>query len=155
MPHVYTLDALMSASAWTTKTIAFLNGSSLHLSWRSPRHSEDLDFLIANDVGDLDEIMRSLEKRVQEHFVRLDPAAKVDIKSKTKNEERMPACQIVISRPARTGKVMVKVEFWRVDKEYLQNYPTEFKTPLATGDVVSNAIIRRRPRRWRTPSATS
>ncbi len=50
----------------------------------------------------------------------------------------MPVYQIVVTHPARTGKVMVKVEFWRVDKPYLQNYPTEFRTPLAAGEIVSN-----------------
>jgi len=40
------LDALMSDASLTSRQIAFHGGTSLHFSWRSPRRSEDLDFLV-------------------------------------------------------------------------------------------------------------
>lgn len=34
------------------------------------------------------------------------------------------------------GNAMIKVEFWKTEPTYLHNYPTEFKTPVAPGDLV-------------------
>ena len=44
LAHVSYLHALMNQSTWRVGQIAFHGGTSLHLSWHSPRHSEDLDF---------------------------------------------------------------------------------------------------------------
>lgn len=41
------LDALMADPVLACDRIAFHGGTSLHFSWRSPRRSEDLDFLTA------------------------------------------------------------------------------------------------------------
>lgn len=136
--HAYVLEALMVESSWTCRDVAFHGGTSLHLSWNSPRHSEDLDFLLSREVSDVKSVMRSVERRVQERFMRDDPTILIEVKDKTRDEERMPYFQVYVSSSARLGKAMVKVEFWRVDPEYLAAYPTEFKTPVAVGDMVSS-----------------
>lgn len=48
--------------------IAFHGGTSLHFSWRSPRLSEDLDFLIARSAADLGSIIELAGKKVAEAF---------------------------------------------------------------------------------------
>jgi predicted nucleotidyltransferase component of viral defense system len=138
--HAYVLDALMTESSWRCNDIAFHGGTSLHLSWRSPRFSEDLDFLIARDVADVAKVMKAVTRRVQERFALVDPTITVDSKDKTRDAERMPYYQVSVTSSARTGKAMVKVEFWRVDRSYLESYPTEFRTPMVVGDLVSSVL---------------
>ena len=138
--HAYVLDALMSESTWRCRDVAFHGGTSLHLSWHSPRHSEDLDFLVSRDVPDVAKVMRAVGRRVQERFALEDPSLVVEVKDKTRDPERMPNYQVVISSAAFTGRTMVKVEFWRVDRDYLARYPVEFRTPLLAGDMVSAVV---------------
>lgn len=138
--HAYVLDALMSESAWRLRDIAFHGGTSLHMSWRSPRHSEDLDFLVSRDVTDIGRVMEAVARRVQERFLLDDPAIRVEVRDRTRDPERMPYFQVVVSSPAVTGKAMVKVEFWRVEPSYLEGYPVEFRTPLLPGDVVTTVL---------------
>lgn len=140
MAHVFVLDALMSESSWQCDDFAFHGGTSLHLSWRSPRFSEDLDFLISRDVNDVGRVMKAVQRRVQERFLMVDPAIKIELKDRTKDEGRLIHFQVLVSSPERLGKVMVKVEFWKVDAEYLASYPTEFRTPAVNGDLVTSVI---------------
>lgn len=134
--HVYVIEALMSESPWSCEDIAFHGGTSLHLSWRSPRFSEDLDFLLADKERDLDKVMRNVERRVQEMFLGLDPSAVVEMRNKTRDPDRMPVFHCVVTKPGLAGKVMVKVEFWRVDRDYLQKYATAFRTPASDDDMI-------------------
>ncbi|RWL23442.1 MAG: hypothetical protein EOR63_32145 [Mesorhizobium sp.] len=138
--HVIVLDALMTATAWSCEDAVFHGGTSLHLSWRSPRYSEDLDFLIARDIEGLDEIMGRIHKIAQERIAAFDPRYAIEIRTKTRDATRMPSYQVVLTHPEYMGKILVKVEFWRVDREYLSGYPSTFRTPLSPGDIVSTAI---------------
>lgn len=132
------IDALMSQSSWTTQQVAFHGGTSLHLSWSSPRHSEDLDFLLSQEVKDLDKVMPRVEKRVQESMMMIDPLMKVEVRDKTRDPDRMPCFHVAISKDGILGKALVKVEFWRVNENYLRSYPSEFRQPSAPGKVVSH-----------------
>lgn len=138
--HIIVLDALMTATAWSCEEAVFHGGTSLHLSWRSPRYSEDLDFLISRDVEGLDGIMGRIQKIAQERVAAIDPAYAVEIRTKTRDEARMPSYHVVLTHPDYMGKILVKVEFWRVDRDYLSGYPSTFRTPLSPGDIVSTAI---------------
>jgi len=138
--HVIVLDSLMMATSWSCEDAAFHGGTSLHLSWRSPRYSEDLDFLIARDIGGLNEIMERIQKIAQERVSAIDPQYGIEIRTKTRDDSRMPAYHVVLTHPEYMGKILVKLEFWRVDREYLAGYPTTFRTPLSPGDLVSTAI---------------
>lgn len=137
MAHAIYLDALMSESDLSCEQIAFHGGTSLHLSWRSPRYSEDLDFLLSREAKDIDVISARVLKSIKERFCAIDPLFEVELRDKTKDAHRMPMYHLVVSHPGYVGNAMVKVEFWRVDPEYLQKYPTEFKTPVPDGDLVS------------------
>lgn len=131
------LDALMSDSALECSQIAFHGGTSLHFSWRSPRRSEDLDFLIAKSAHDIGDIVERARKKTEEAFRADDPAFGVEIKDKTKHGDRMIAYQLVVSHRDYLGKTLVKVEFWKVDTAYLAGYPVELRTPVRSGDIVS------------------
>ncbi len=131
------LDALMSDSTLQINQIAFHGGTSLHFSWRSPRTSEDLDFLIAKSAGDTRATVEAARKRTEEAFRADDPDFAVEIRDKTRDEDRMISYHLVISHPAYMGKTLVKVDFWKVDADYLAKYPVELRTPIQPGDMVS------------------
>src|SRR5688572_23229065 len=74
------LDALMSDPRLNCGQIAFHGGTSLHLSWRSPRMSEDLDFLMASDAGAIKAIVERARAKTEEAFRADDPDFSVEIK---------------------------------------------------------------------------
>lgn len=131
------LDALMSDPRLDCDQIAFHGGTSLHLSWRSPRLSEDLDFLIAKDARDIPAIVERARKKTEEVFRADDPDFSIEIRNKTKNEGRLLSYQLKVSHPSYLGKTLIKAEFWKVDSQYLAKYPVELRTPIQAGDIVS------------------
>jgi predicted nucleotidyltransferase component of viral defense system len=130
------LDALMSDPELQCKGIAFHGGTSLHLSWRSQRFSEDLDFLLS-DHFDTSRVLKRAERRLREFFLADDPDFAIEIKDKTRDEGRMVVFHIMVSNGKFIGKSMIKAEFWKVDQSYLDNYPVEFRSPMKPGDMVS------------------
>lgn len=138
--HAIYLDALMSVADWTAEQFVFHGGTSLHLSWNSARYSEDLDFLLSRDVTNMERVATKVLARVRERFRAIDPAFVIDIQDKSKDASRMVAFHLTVSQPAYMGKAMVKVEFWRTDARYLQNYPKEFRTPIVQGDMVGRVL---------------
>src|SRR5487761_169279 len=131
------LDALMSDSTLECSEIAFHGGTSLHFSWRSPRRSEDLDFLIAKSARDIGEVVERARNKTEEAFRADDPAFSVEIKDKTRRGDRMIAYQLLVSHHDYLGKSVIKVEFWKVDAAYLAGYPVELRTPVRPGEIVS------------------
>lgn len=117
--------------------IAFHGGTSLHFSWRSPRLSEDLDFLIARSAADLKTIVGHAAQRLAETFRAEDPQFKIEIQDRTRKEERMISFDLRVTHTAYLGKALIKVEFWRVSPEYLAQYPVELRSPIQPGEMVS------------------
>jgi predicted nucleotidyltransferase component of viral defense system len=133
----YFLDALMADPGIQYEQIAFHGGTSLHFSWRSPRLSEDLDFLLARDAGDIRAIVERAGEKVAEAFRAEDPDFAIEVKDKTRHDEQMIAYALRVSHPDFIGKTLVKVEFWRVTSEYLAKYPVELRSPIQPGEMVS------------------
>lgn len=133
--HVLYLDALMSQSTWTAKELVFHGGTSLKLSWNSARYSEDLDFLLSKLVRNPEQISTKVMRHVSESIRSIDPNLTVALKDKTKDPERMLAYHLVVAHPQIIGNVMVKIEFWRTDPKYLENYPTELRTPIQSFEL--------------------
>lgn len=136
--HVLYLEALMSEANWTARQIAFHGGTSLHLSWGSPRYSEDLDFLLSKEIQQeaIEAVSRKVAIALRERFTRIDPQFVVEVRGKTKDPGRMVVDHVVVSHPAYIGSVMAKAEFWRVEDSYLANYPIVMRTPVKPDDLV-------------------
>lgn len=135
--QVLALESLLLSSGWRPGEVAFHGGTSLHLSWNSPRHSEDLDFLLSREVRDLDRVMDAVERRVGEHFLAIHPDFKVEVVDKTRNADRMPEYALRVSRKGYLGKALVKMEFWKVAPEFLRDYPIALRSPMLPGEVAS------------------
>lgn len=131
------LDALVSDPAVECSQIAFHGGTSLHFTWRSPRRSEDLDFLIAKSAGDIRAAIEQARKKTEEVFRAEDPQFQIEIRDKTRAADRMISYHLVVSHPDYLGRTLVKVEFWKVDQEYLAKYPVELRAPIQPGELVS------------------
>lgn len=131
------LDALMSDPKLTLNQFAFHGGTSLHFSWRSPRLSEDLDFLMANTAGDLRAIVERGRRKIEEAFRADDPGFSIELIDKSRDRNRMISYQLKVSHPGYLGKTVVKIEFWKVDPEYLAKYPVELRAPIKVGEMVS------------------
>jgi predicted nucleotidyltransferase component of viral defense system len=131
------LDALMADPQIQYEQIAFRGGTSLHFSWRSPRLSEDLDFLIARSATDLGTIVELAGQKAAEAFRSEDPQFTIEILDRTRHEERMISYDLRVAHEAYLGKALIKVEFWRVSPEYLAQYPVELRSPIQPGEMVS------------------
>lgn len=133
-------ESLPLVTSWTCRDAVFHGGTSLNMSWGSPRYSEDLDFLINQDrVIDLPGIMAKALRRMQAAVMLSHPGLVLEMKDKTKEGSRLQHFQILASHPAYFEKTMVKVEFWKVDDEYLKNYSAEFVFPARHGDIVTRS----------------
>jgi predicted nucleotidyltransferase component of viral defense system len=131
------LDALMADPQIEYEQIAFHGGTSLHFSWRSPRLSEDLDFLIARGTADLNAIVQRAGQKIAETFRAENPHFSVEIQNRTRHEERMISYDLRVAHASYVGKALIKVEFWRVSPEYLAQYPVELRSPIRPGEMVS------------------
>jgi predicted nucleotidyltransferase component of viral defense system len=131
------LDALMADPQIQYEQIAFHGGTSLHFSWRSPRLSEDLDFLIARSATDINAIVGRAGQKLAETFRAEDPQFAVEIQDRTRQKERMISFDLRVTHAGYLGKALIKVEFWRVSPEYLALYPVELRSPIQSGEMVS------------------
>lgn len=142
LAQLHLLEALMGARSWRPGEIAFHGGTSLHLSWASPRFSEDLDFLLNHDLSDdLPALMQRVQSRLAERLLVVDPGLRVEIRNKSSKLDRMGNFHVVVTRDGVLGRAMVKAEFWNVDADYLLRYPTEFRQPLRHGDIVARTSV--------------
>jgi hypothetical protein len=136
--HFAFIDALTSSSVLQVNQFAFHGGTSLHLSWKSPRFSEDLDFLLDREIGSrMDKLMKKVERRMRDLVMAEDPDLRIEIQDRTKPGENLLNYRITLSSPKVHGTVKVKAEFWQVERDYLAAYETIFAYPLKPGDLVS------------------
>lgn len=127
LAHIFFIDALSTSTPLSIDKVSFHGGTNLHLSWGSPRFSEDLDFLVSRELGPrIHALMPKIEKRMRLLAAATDPDLKVEIRDKTKDENGLLNFRIVLTSPGVVGQVMAKAEFWQVDQDYLQNYSSKF-----------------------------
>lgn len=133
-------QALPLVTSWTCTDVAFHGGTSLNMSWGSPRFSEDLDFLLSEEkVSELREVMNKALKRMQASMMLAHPGVELSLTEKTRPGSNLEHFQVQASHPNYLGRAMVKVEFWKVDRDYLANYESEFVFPVRQGDVVTRS----------------
>lgn len=132
MLHVLFIDGLSMSAELSLDRIAFHGGTNLHLSWGSPRYSEDLDFLVSRDfAGRIRKIMAKIETRMQRVAAAHDPDLRIEIRDKTKDRNALLNYRVAMSRPGIIGQAMVKAEFWQVEADYFKKYNSKFVTQKA------------------------
>lgn len=137
--HMVFIQALTQAEPLQARQIAFHGGTSLHLSWQSPRFSEDLDFLLdRSQSGKMDKTIRKVEASMRRILKAKDPDLDVRIADKTREGSNLLNYRVTISSRAIIGNVHVKAEFWQVPTDYLRKYDTRFTYPLKGGDLVTS-----------------
>ncbi len=137
--HMGFIEALTQAMPLKAEQVAFHGGTSLHLSWKSPRFSEDLDFLLNRTLQPkMGKFMRKVEDRMRKILKSHDPDLDVTIADKTREASNLLNYRITVSSAAVIGVVKVKAEFWQVEGDYLKKYDTRFAYPLKNGDMISS-----------------
>lgn len=137
--HMVFIEAMTQAEPLQARQIAFHGGTSLHLSWKSPRFSEDLDFLLERSQSkNMDKMMRRVESGMRRILKAKDPDLDVKITDKTRDGSNLLNYRVTISSRAVMGNVHVKAEFWQVPDDYLRKYDTRFTYPLKGGDMVTS-----------------
>ena len=127
MIHVLFIDGLSMSAELSLARIAFHGGTNLHLSWNSPRFSEDLDFLVSKDFARrIGAAMSKIETRMQQVIANHDPGFRIEIRDKTRDPDRMLDHRIVMTREGVIGQAMVKAEFWQVEAGYFKEYDSKF-----------------------------
>ena len=134
------LNELSLLTDWDSNSLVFHGGTSLHLSWQSPRFSEDLDFMIANQkINFIEETMKSVFNKVQNNFLAIDPFFKINIKVKSRREGGLQSYLISVQHDYYIGSAKVKIEFWGVDNDFLTKYKSELKQ-LRSGQDINVSI---------------
>jgi hypothetical protein len=123
------LDELFSASAWTAKDIVFQGGTSIHVVWNSPRHSEDLDFMVSYEkVGEIERVVERAAKGIKARLMQSLPGSEIQVKFPKEGKGQLRdvvAYDVVWSHPQKIGSVRVKVEFFVIEPKHLENYRRE------------------------------
>lgn len=122
----YFLDSFGSSSDFQNNEIAFHGGTSLRCAWRSPRFSEDLDFMVSEDaVERLDRILAKAFKLMRERLLIDDPHFKLTLKDKSKDGGRLIRFHLVLEKEGVIGSAMVQTEFWKTPAAFLEHYKTQ------------------------------
>ena len=139
--HHLILESLLESGDWSSSNLAFQGGTSLHLVWKSPRWSEDLDFLI--DVAQrtsLEKVLSKVQKYVQYQCSAKWPNCTVRLKGSVKAENKLSNFDLVWSDPGILEVVRTKVEFYAVTSDLIKKYePRLMSLPnLMTTSVTSS-----------------
>jgi len=94
--------------------LSIMNISLVIFSWRSPRLSEDLDFLVARNAADINAIVERAGQRSRRHSARKNPQFAIEIQDRTRQHERMisydpPCCSWDVSeKGSHQGGVLAR-----------------------------------------------
>lgn len=172
LAHLIFLDEMGKGMPWRADQLVFHGGTNLHLSWGSPRASEDLDFLLTRSAApELDDVMQQIKGRLEERIrqAREEDGLSVELRCKTKDAgDRMHHYQFVISSPYYLGVSRIKTEFWSVTDQYLagidrsslklpyqESLSAQIESDLSVATLKSafadkiSALVLRRAVKWR------
>lgn len=126
--HVAFLAGLLDAGVWQCTDLAFQGGTSIHLVWRSPRFSEDLDFLLNQEKKEvLQRAVRHVQRKVNEQAQVLWPGSAIQVKTKERSDGKLLTYHFTWAHPDVLGKVLTHMEFWQVEPEQLAAYQAVLK----------------------------
>jgi len=124
--HLNIIERLLQESSWVYKDIVFQGGTSLHLAWRSPRFSEDLDFLLSEDREK--EIVKILSRTAKKLSADMKTKYGGDLELKQKGERNgLLTFNFKYSHPEKRGKIFVKTEFLKTNQENINRYESVAK----------------------------
>lgn len=147
------ISSMAECSKFDPSELIFHGGTSLHLMYGSPRFSIDLDFMLSEErIGkSLDGLLDKTFHRMKQIFAIQDPDAVLEISNVRQSGTGVNDCWIKWSHPKYHGKARLKLEFYPVALNLLDEYPSEprqskqdttgggFKvlmnSPLPTGDM--------------------
>lgn len=137
------IEALPAVTGWSAEQCVFHGGTSLAMSWGSPRFSEDLDFLLnraqADDPKRLNTLLNRVLVRMRESLALTHPGLEVALKNKTREGEALVHFQLVAQREGVLEHAMAKVEFWPVSDAYLKSIETELVYPARRGTLITRS----------------
>lgn len=138
MGHAAFVEALSTTLTVAPEKLAFHGGMSLHLSWRSPRISENLDFLLSRDfASSVSQAMPKIRRRLEATMRAVDPGLKIEIADKTRKGSRLLDYMVAIFHREHIGVTNIKARFWQVEPDYLKSIETAFVVPTSAADVGS------------------
>lgn len=140
--HHLILESLLESGDWTCDNLAFQGGTSLHLVWKSPRWSEDLDFLIDKEQRDnLEKVLGKVQKYVQAQCKSKWPDCTVRLKGSVKPDHKLSNFDLVWSDPGILEAVRTKVEFYAVEPELIKGYqPRLMSLPQTMMATITGAV---------------
>ena len=127
--HLNLVENIIQHKAWVCKNIVFHGGTSLHLAWRSPRFSEDVDFLVDEEKEDeLVSVIKNAAKRLDADM-KVKYGGHIELKEKKGPGSGSPMLvySIKYSHPEKRGKIHVKAEFMKTTKYKLDLYDSVAK----------------------------
>ena len=130
--HILILDGLASQTPWSVEDLSFQGGTSLALVFDSPRFSEDLDFIVREDL-EFSKHMQKVRRHVEEGLQGNFPGSSVLMK--VKEGEQQNVYTFAVELPFTLGKVKVKSEFWKVKDEYLKAYDHTYRQVVRRGNI--------------------
>jgi len=116
--QVCTLEALMRSRRWEAGDLIFQGGTSLALVHGSPRFSEDLDFLVNEDLR-LGDIHKAIEQRLEPSVLRLHPQLNRLSVGKNRDEANPQNLVVSVSGDNLIGSVKVTVQMWKASAHAL------------------------------------
>ncbi|SOC27398.1 nucleotidyl transferase AbiEii/AbiGii toxin family protein [Thalassospira xiamenensis] len=137
--HTVLLEETFRVTRWKNKDAVFHGGTSLKLAYDSLRLSEDLDFMIsptahssllsaAKPVADKTRLI------MKAHY----PDCQIDFKVRQSQpgQSSVDVWDVRWTHPNRRGKVLVKMEFFRVDQDLLSEYSARMMATLSGGEAL-------------------
>lgn len=128
------LVGLGRRAPWNEKDMSFHGGTSLKLAWNSHRFSEDLDFLVSNQMITPEHVEKVLHDIVDEiqvqgvsAFTHSTPFS-LALRNKSRPDNPNKAFWIVWSHPEVRGNVKLKVEFYMAEPEPVHAYGSDMQT---------------------------
>jgi len=117
--QISTLEALMRSRRWEPGDLIFQGGTSLSLVYRSPRFSEDLDFLVLEDLN-LTDVNRAIEQRLEPSVLKMHPLLNRLVVGKNRDEANPHNMIVSASGSNLIGSVKVKVQMWKTSASAMQ-----------------------------------
>lgn len=131
--QVVVLDELARAARWSKGRAVFHGGTSIGTVWSSPRHSEDLDFMVARrERSRLSGLAGTVVAAARARMAAWLPGSVLELSVKGGQEDAadiIDVWKVHWAHPMRLSKVLVKVEFYFTDQELLARYLATFAAP--------------------------